>query len=365
MKRIFVLAILLSMAAAIAAAQVEFPAPPAPAPAPEPFLAQAPPPPPAVAPVPPTPPTPPAPPTPPIPPPPPAWLMPGWQGTYLGVGVQEVDEGRARELKLPEARGVEVTTVVEGSPAAKAGLKEDDVVLEFNGQRVESVAQFTRLVHETPAGRTVKLLVSRNGATQTLTPSIEKRSHFRMDPNFEKEMKKFGQDMRKQFGPGSDFEKEMKKFNEDMRREFGDNSQFQHDMQKMQEDLGSMRFEEGVFTSHTGRLGVESETVGSQLREFFGVKQGVLVRSVEKNSPAEKAGIKAGDVITRIGTTQIDRPGDIRRALGEAAGKPVPVTVVRNKQPLTLSVTIEKPPAPGPHAWRQQPRPFHLHDNEL
>src|SRR5687768_6464668 len=73
--------------------------------------------------------------------------------TYLGVNVAEVDTDRARELKLKEERGVEIKKVEPGSPAEKAGLKEADVVLEYNGQRVEGTESFMRMVRETPSGR--------------------------------------------------------------------------------------------------------------------------------------------------------------------------------------------------------------------
>src|ERR1700681_1755764 len=81
--------------------------------------------------------------------------------TYLGVNLAEIASDRARELKLKEAYGVEITRVEDGSPAEKAGLKSGDVVLEYNGQRVEGMEQFGRLVRETPPAREVKLLISR------------------------------------------------------------------------------------------------------------------------------------------------------------------------------------------------------------
>ncbi len=78
-------------------------------------------------------------------------------GTYLGVNLAEIDANRAKELKLKEDYGVEITRVEENSPAEKAGLKAGDVVLEYNGQRVEGMEQFGRMVRETPPGREVKL----------------------------------------------------------------------------------------------------------------------------------------------------------------------------------------------------------------
>ncbi|MCX6636269.1 MAG: PDZ domain-containing protein, partial [Acidobacteria bacterium] len=96
-------------------------------------------------------------------------------GSFLGVGVAEVDAERAKALKLKEERGVEITNIEEGSPAAKAGLQKGDVVLEFNGQRVEGTEQFVRLVRETPAGRQIKLSVNRGGVAQTVAATVEQR----------------------------------------------------------------------------------------------------------------------------------------------------------------------------------------------
>src|SRR5206468_8993249 len=90
-------------------------------------------------------------------------IMPGASSSFLGVGVSEIDSERAKALNLKEERGVEVKNVDEDSPAAKAGVKVGDVVLDYNGQRVEGMEQFVRFVHETPVGRPVKLLISRNG----------------------------------------------------------------------------------------------------------------------------------------------------------------------------------------------------------
>ena len=90
-------------------------------------------------------------------------------GSFLGIGVQEIDNDRAKALNLREERGVEVTRVEDDSPAAKGGIKMNDVVLEYNGERVEGVEQFMRMVRETPPGREVKLSIARNGSPQQLT----------------------------------------------------------------------------------------------------------------------------------------------------------------------------------------------------
>src|SRR5882724_6388569 len=195
-------------------------------------------------------PVPPAQPAPPAPPAPPASrasrriVMQSAPSSFLGVGVSEIDSERAKALNLKEERGVEVKNVDEDSPAAKAGVKVGDVVLDYNGQRVEGMEQFVRFVRETPVGRAVKLLISRNGATQTLTATIGSRSSNTI------------------LLGGDDFRFTMPEIRiPDIPR---------------------------VVTSWQSRtLGVDSESLNSQLAEFFGVKEGVLVRSVIRGTAAE------------------------------------------------------------------------------
>src|SRR5713101_1106904 len=94
--------------------------------------------------------------------------------SWLGVETQEVTAENAKELKLPAERGVVVAEVTKDSPAAKAGLKEKDVITEVNGQRVEGAAQFRRMIHEIPAGRAAQLTVWRDGRAQTFSATLGK-----------------------------------------------------------------------------------------------------------------------------------------------------------------------------------------------
>jgi serine protease Do len=234
--------------------------------------------------------------------------------SYLGIGVAEIDSERATTLNLKEVRGVEVKSVDPNSPAAKAGLKEGDVVLEYNGHRIEGTEQFVRLVHETPVDRQVHLVVWRNGDAQTLTATIGHRpEHF------------------------------------SLRRDDGDQewtldvpplppipSTLMPEMPPMPE------FPNAITVLRGGMLGIECENLGSQLAEFFGVKEGVLVRSVTRNSAAEKAGIRAGDVIVKIDGEAVTSAREITSLLRTARSKRTfPVLLVREKKEMTVNVTIE------------------------
>jgi serine protease Do len=230
--------------------------------------------------------------------------------SYLGVAVVDIDSERAKALNLKEERGVEVKSVKEDSPAAKAGIKEGDVVLEFNGQRVEGTEQFVRLVHETPAGRSCSLLLSRNGATQTVTAAVG--------------MRRAG---------------DMYFFNLE-----GADAPTQQVLPMP--PMPAIRIPDvphALMSWRSSSLGIETESLGSQLADFFGVKDGVLVRAVLKDSTAEKAGFKAGDVIVKVDGEKVTTPREISSLLhGTRTKKTFPVTVVRNKKEITLNVTLDE-----------------------
>ncbi len=231
-------------------------------------------------------------------------------GGYLGVGVAEVDDERSKALKLKEDHGVVVMNVDDNTPAAKAGLKESDVILQFNGQRVEGVDQFMRMVRETPPNRKVTLQISRNGAQQTLTATMAPRSQM----------------------PGTDFH-----------FSFPDMSNLPN-MSKMPPIPPVPNFKmpeipRPSFGWATKSVGMEVADLNSQLAEYFGVKQGALVRWVSKNSPAEKAGIKAGDVITRINGSAVTSPHEVAHLVRDIVDNhPVPFAVVRNHRDMTFTV---------------------------
>ena len=233
-------------------------------------------------------------------------------GVYLGVNLAEVDATRARELKLKETYGVEITRVEEGSPADKAGIKANDVVLEYNGQRVEGMEQFGRLVRETPTGREVKLLISRNGATQTIAATVATRKASTLGPNAKEYFRSF----------------DMPEFH--------------------MPDIPQ------IFTTYRSAvLGIEAESLGSQLAGYFGVKEGVLVRSVIKDSAAEKAGIKAGDVITKVDGSKVTTPNELSSAVRSASSKkPFSMELTRDHKDMTVNVTVES----GRSEWESTPR---------
>ena len=239
-------------------------------------------------------------------------------GSYLGIGVQDVDAGRLRELKLKEERGVEVTAVEEDSPAGRAGLRKGDVVLEMNGQRVEGVEQFVRMVREMPVGREAKLQVSRNGEVQTRTAKVAQRKSWTFPGD------------RAVVIPAIPGVSGVSGVSGVPRATMPDMSRAT--MPDMPRATMSWR---------NGSLGVEAEALKGGLAEFFGVKQGVLIRAVSKGSPAEKAGLKAGDVIVRVNEKGVGSPADVSAILRERGDrKAINVVIMREKREMSVTVAL-------------------------
>ncbi|MBS1832891.1 MAG: PDZ domain-containing protein [Acidobacteria bacterium] len=230
--------------------------------------------------------------------------------SYVGVFVAEIDAERMKSLKLKEERGVEVTKVEEDSPAAKAGIKTGDVVLDYNGQRVEGIEQFKRFVRETPPNRDVKVGLVREGRPQTIVVKVGVRKGGMVAPGMEPMIT----------------------------------------MAPRMSEMPEIRIPQmagvrpGMVFWSSSMLGIEAEAIDGQLASFFGVKEGVLVRNVAKGSTAEKSGIKAGDVISKVDDTAVSSPSELTRAVRTArqsSKKSFPLTVTRDKKELTITVTVE------------------------
>ena len=225
-------------------------------------------------------------------------------GSYLGIGGLDITSERAKALNLKEERGVEVSSVAEDGPAAKAGIKAGDVVLEFDGQPVQGTTQFQRMVRETPVGRQVKITVWRGGASQTVTATVGENKGNVIS---------------------------------------SDDGNWNFSMPTMP-PMPDMTMPRMQIFSQNPMLGIEGESLGQQeqLAEFFGVQEGVLVRMVKKGSAAEKAGLKAGDVITKIDDSKVTSTAEITRTLRTLKSKKTfTLTVTRNKKEMPLTVTMD------------------------
>jgi serine protease Do len=243
---------------------------------------------------------------------------------YLGVETRDVGDDEVALLKLKEPRGVEIINIDHDGPACKAGMKMHDVILQMNGQVIDNEDQLRRLLREMPAGRAVTVVISRDGQTQTLTTQMADRrtvglqaweQHYSVpDPG----AKTAG------FGvPSNGF---MSAASPSVT---GANPKGHRDF------LATSMLLSSSFT------GAQLELMGPQLAQYFGAEggAGLLVRSVEGNSPAEFAGMKAGDVVVRINSVAVTSATEWTKTVHENKGKPVSVVVIRDKHEQTLTLT--------------------------
>jgi serine protease Do len=232
-------------------------------------------------------------------------------GSSIGVSVSDVDQAVATRQKLASSNGAVVSEVRSSSPAAKAGLKVEDVIVSFDGETVRSARQFSRLVDETPDGREVPLTVVRDGARVNLkvTPESPDNSASNLFS-------------------------------------FSGNSplrQFQFAMPNSQgwTVMGQPFFADRMDSGDRNpRLGVEVQELTGQLGDFFGTKDGVLVTSVLDGTPAKTAGLKAGDVITRINGRAVLSADDLRRRITGVAGD-VTITFYRDRKEQAATVKLD------------------------
>lgn len=222
-------------------------------------------------------------------------------GSRIGVTVADIEPTQAERQSVQG--GATIEEVMPNSPAEKAGLMRSDVVVEYDGERVRSARQFSRLVEETPAGRTVRLSVMRDGRKTDVqvTPSADQVGNFYVD----------GPRIRAQV------------------------EQFTRDLPKLDVDGFRPR----------ARLGVVVDELTPQLAGYFGAKEGVLVTTVTAASSAERAGLKAGDVITSVNNVPIRTRADFLRQLREVRENEATLGVVRDKKATTLKATMEQPAA--------------------
>ncbi len=223
--------------------------------------------------------------------------------SYLGVDIRDVTTDRLAALKLKEERGVEITMVDADAPAGKAGLREHDVILDFNGTAVESEEQIRRLIREVPPGRTVTIGISRDGAPMKI--KVQLADHGAV----------VAQTFPRIIVP----------------------TPRPPDFPRNSMDLPFQ------IQTYSSVLGVQTESLTRQLGEYFGVKdgEGVLVRSVEKNSAAEKAGLKAGDVIIKADNEKLTDRSDLSHILrNHRTGGKMALVVMRDKHEQTLTVTL-------------------------
>ena len=226
-------------------------------------------------------------------------------GSGMGLTVRDL---RTDEISTARPGGVFVEDLRAGGPAERAGIRANDVIVEFDGEGVRSIRQFTRLVRESVPGRAIRTTVVRDGNRLTL-------------------------DVVPEVG-GSELSLALP----DVRREI------ERGLRQIPRDFD---FDFPQVTPR-GRLGVSLTPLSAQLASYFGAKDGALVSSVEPNSPAAQAGLLAGDVMTSINGRAVNDPGDVVRELRDVApGSAVELRIVRDKKEMTLKATVAETDRPA------------------
>jgi serine protease Do len=236
------------------------------------------------------------------------------RSSEIGVSVRDLTADEVAKAKLPQAGGVLVEDVRDGSAASRAGLRDGDLIVEFDGERVRSASHLTRLVRESVPGRAVKSTVIRDGARTTVDVTPEAGARLALLPR----------------GLTPEMEARLRRLPQTLPREF--NFQLPDDLDPTP-DLrrGAPR----------ARLGLTLSPLTDQLASYFGVKEGALVSSVEADSAASQAGIKAGDVLLAVNGRSVRDVRDVTREVRAAKpGTTLEVRLFRDRRETTVKVVI-------------------------
>lgn len=242
-------------------------------------------------------------------------------GSYLGIQTVDVTKENFAKYGLREVRGVAVEKVVDGSPAQSAGLQNGDVIVRFNGEEITSVRKLTRLIGEVAPDHQARITILRSGGERELTATLGKR-------------------------PTAKFESG--------NWSFGVPPQGRMELPQMPEFPPAAEMpgvpavpgapgQQFMFRMGPSRqIGVGITPLTDQLASHFNVSSGVLINNVRENSPAAKAGLKAGDIIVEVDGKELKNDGDLIRAVSEKKEGEVSLTFVRNGSRQTVRVTPEE-----------------------
>lgn len=245
----------------------------------------------------------------------PALLLHSSAQGYMGVLVGDIDNEAATRLKLHEARGAVVTLIDHDAPAAQAGIRVNDVVLEINGQKIDNSEQFSRVLRDLPAGREITVVLSRDGSMQTVKFQLVDR-------------RKMEHEVWTKLDNG------------------GDSSGAAPSMSIVSgngsgaADIPSGGFHMPFFGS-TLNVGAMVEPLTAQMAEYLGIKSGLMIKQVARKSEADAAGLKAFDIVLKIGGEPIATTADWDRTLRANQNKTVQVVVLRDRRQQTLTLQVD------------------------
>jgi C-terminal processing protease CtpA/Prc len=303
--------------------------------------------------------------------------------TWLGVYTQSLDSDLREGLDF-SGTGVLITRVVDGSPAERAGLRQGDVITRVDGRSIDSPDALSRVVSGLDAGEEATVRIVRNGGPRDIEVTFEarpaqgeQRRSFEIrrdddddeDAESDKDDAEHDDDADKDDDEGDD---DGVKDHADKDDDKDDNDTFMFrvpapgdvkDLEKLKDlEGGPHTFNFGpdvdrmmVQGMGRGRLGVRIESMNEQLGEYFESPsgKGVIVMEVIEGTPAERAGFRAGDVITRVGSKDVDDSDDLIEALRDERGR-TSFTVIRRGASRTLQAELDDSPATS-RRWTSRP----------
>jgi S1-C subfamily serine protease len=219
---------------------------------------------------------------------------------FLGVDVGDIDQDHVQPLHLKDTHGAEITVLDHDAPAGKVGLKLHDVILEVNGQGIDNAEHMKQLLHDTPPGRRLQLLVSRDGLKLYVAVQLADR-------------RKVQQEARERLDS------------------FGASSVTANSFVSNGADLPSNGGFHSPFAANSLHVGTIVEPLSPQMSDFLGVSAGVMIKSVARKSSADAAGLRAHDVVLEVAGEAVVTTSDWERLLRTAEGKPVQVEILRDR----------------------------------
>lgn len=224
---------------------------------------------------------------------------------YLGIDIADLDASKAQALKLKDTQGAVITLIDHDAPAGQAGLKVNDVVLQMDGRPIQNADQLRRMLKRVPSGRKIALQIIREGNLQTVKVELADRKQVE-----KKVWTKLGS------APAAP------------------------EMGMLSGSSLPSGFHFPSFGS-TLKVGALVEPLTSQMAAYLGVESGLMVKQVARRSAAAVAGLRAFDVILKVGADAIATSADWERALRTNQGKPVQVTILRDKRQQTLTMQVD------------------------
>lgn len=232
---------------------------------------------------------------------------------YMGVLVGDIDSEAATKLRLKDTHGAVITLIDHDAPAAQAGVRVNDVVLQVNGEAIENAEHFSRLMREVLPGRTVSLVISRDGAVQTIAVEVVDRK--KMEHDVWNRLDSGSQPVSSGGGLGI--------------------------LPGGGGDVPTGGFHLPFVGTNTLSVGALVEPLAPQMADYLGVQGGLMIKQIVRKSEAEKAGLKSFDVILKVGSDGVATTADWDRALRANQDKPVQVTVLRDRRQQAVMLQVD------------------------